>query len=252
MGEGHSVEVMRIATWNCNGALRNKLDALCGLTFDIAVIQECEDPARCSDPDYRSWAANYLWTGTNKNRGLGVFARAGMKLMRAELDAGPLELFLPCLVDEGLLLVAVWTRHANSPTFGYIGQLWKFIQLHRAALSAQATVIVGDLNSNVRWDKWDRWWNHSDVVRELAEVGLESVYHHCRHLPQGSETEPTFFLQRNPQKPYHIDYAFAPVPWLDKSSAWVGEPSQWLAHSDHMPLVVSFEGQPAGGVVDAL
>ena len=232
---------MRIATWNCNGALRNKLDALRGLTFDIAVIQECEDPARCSDPNYRSWAANYLWTGTNKNRGLGVFARTGRKLLRAELDAGSLELFLPCFVDDSFLLVAVWTQHADSPTFRYIGQLWKFIQLHRAALSAQPTAIVGDLNSNVCWDKRHRR-NHSDVVRELAEVGLESVYHHCRNLPQGSETEPTFFLQRNLRKPYHIDYAFAPVPWLTNSSAWIGEPEQWLQHSDHMPLVVSLDG----------
>lgn len=241
---------MRIATWNCNGALRNKLDALRGLTFDIAVIQECEDPARCSDPNYKSWAANSLWTGTNKNRGLGVFASAGVKLQRAQLDAGPLELFLPCRVNDSLLLVAVWTRHADSPTFRYIGQLWKFIQVHRAALSAQPTVIVGDLNSNVCWDKRHRW-NHRDVVRELAEVGLASVYHHCRRLPQGEEAEPTFFLQRNLRKPYHIDYAFAPVPWLAESSAWIGEPSEWLAHSDHMPLLVSLVGQGGGAAADS-
>jgi exonuclease III len=230
---------MQIVTWNCNGALRNKLGALRSLSFDIAVIQECEDPERCLDAEYKAWAINYLWTGTNKNRGIGVFAARGVKLEPAKLELGQLESFLPCWVNDNFLLVAVWTRQANSPTFQYIGQLWKFIQLHRAALSAQATVVVGDLNSNVLWDKWDRWWNHTDVVRELADIGLESIYHYSRRLPQGSEPDATLFLHRKLERPYHIDYAFAPASWLRECSAWVGKPEDWLVHSDHMPLAVS-------------
>ena len=229
---------MRIATWNCNGALRKKLDALDALKFDLAVIQECEDPARSITASYKAWAKNYLWTGTNKNKGIGVFAAPGLKIQPVDLDLGQLQSFLPCLVQDRFLLIATWTRQANSPTFQYIGQLWKFIQAHRALLSAQPSMIVGDLNSNVRWDKWDRWWNHSDVVRELSDIGLESVYHRSRGLPQGSEPEPTFFLQRNPLKPYHIDYVFAPVTWMDGCSAWIGESEEWLQWSDHMPLVV--------------
>ena len=232
---------MHIVTWNCNGALRKKLDAVGTLKFDIAVIQECEDPARSTDACYRAWANNYLWVGKNKHKGLGVFAAPGIKLAPADLDPGQLESFLPCLVNDCFLLLAVWTRRANSPTFQYIGQLWKFLQTHRAALSIQPTVIAGDLNSNVRWDKWDRWWNHTDVVRDLATIGLESVYHHSRGSPQGSAPEPTFFLQKNPAKAYHIDYAFAPVAWLADCSVWVGEPDKWLQWSDHMPLVIRMD-----------
>ena len=102
-------------------------------------------------------------------------------------------------------------------------------------------MIAGDLNSNVRWDKWDRWWNHSDVVRELSEIGMESVYHRSRGIPQGEEPEPTFYLQRNLAKPYHIDYVFAPLQWLDACSAWVGDAEKWLQWSDHMPLLVRLD-----------
>ena len=100
--------------------------------------------------------------------------------------------------------------------------------------------MVGDVNSNVRWDKWDRWWNHSDVVRELGGLGTESAYHHARSVAQGDEPEPTLFLQRNTQKPYHIDYVFLPKAWLDGCSVRIGDPAEWLELSDHMPVIVEF------------
>jgi len=71
---------MRIVSWNCNGAFRKKLGALNALDVDVCIIQECEDPARCADPEYKAWASNFLWVGTNKNRGLGVFAKQGISL----------------------------------------------------------------------------------------------------------------------------------------------------------------------------
>lgn len=68
---------MKIVSWNCNGALRKKLDIVSALDPDICIIQECEDPVRCSDVSYRKWAQNYLWVGNNKNRGLGGFCKTG-------------------------------------------------------------------------------------------------------------------------------------------------------------------------------
>jgi exonuclease III len=158
---------MRIVSWNCNGALRNKLHRLQALNADLCIIQECEDPLRCASEDYKSWAHNYLWVGANKNRGLGVFARSGIQLEAVPLDTAPLELFLPCKVMGSISLLAAWTREANSPTFRYIGQLWKFLQKHEQFLAAENAALIGDLNSNACWDVWDRWWNHSDVVRQL-------------------------------------------------------------------------------------
>jgi hypothetical protein len=54
-----SVRRMHILTWNCNGALRKKFDALNALKFDIAVIQECEDPERSTSASYKAWAKEF-------------------------------------------------------------------------------------------------------------------------------------------------------------------------------------------------
>jgi exonuclease III len=229
---------MEIVSWNCNGALRKKLGAISAFNADVFIIQECEDPACSSDAAYRTWAGNHLWVGTNKNRGIGVFAKSTVSLRRVDLDVGSLELFLPCIVADKISLLATWTREAKSPTFRYIGQLWKFLQRHPKFLSNEKSMLIGDLNSSVRWDVWDRWWNHSDVVRELKSAGLESLYHLVRGDSQGSETIPTFYMHRKREKPYHIDYAFISCDFLDGASIEVGNPEQWLEHSDHMPLRV--------------
>lgn len=233
---------MRIVTWNCGGALRRKWHLLEPLHADVMVIQECEDPGRAKDPAYAEWADRCVWVGPTKNKGIGVFVRQGVTVQPLVLDLGPLELFLPCLLNGELPLLAVWTRQANSPTFGYIGQLWKFLQLHRDFLMHPKALLVGDLNSNARWDVWDRWWNHSDVVRDLAGCGLRSAYHDHHGVPQGAESHATFYLQRNRQKAYHIDYVFAADKWATRS-AELGCPEVWLQYSDHMPLVVDLEDQ---------
>lgn len=232
---------MRIVTWNCNGALRKKLDALKVLGADVYVIQECEDPERIKDPGYKDWAKNHLWVGTNKNRGLAVFAKADIPLKRAELDAGKLELFIPCLIADRITLLAVWTRHAKSPNFRYIGQLWKFLQQHREFLRKKEAALIGDLNSNSIWDEWDRWWNHTDVVRELHELGLKSLYHHMRGENHGKEGSHTFFMYRRAAKPYHIDYAFLSEALLPNASIELGLSKDWLHHSDHVPLIVDIQ-----------
>ena len=231
---------MRIVTWNCNGVFRKKWQQIAALGVDIAVIQECENPSHSKDLFYSNWTTNHLWVGQNKNKGLGVFASPGISLIPVPLDFQPLELFLPCLVDGEWPLLAVWTRQANSPNFRYIGQLWKFLQMQREFLRHPNAMVVGDLNSNAKWDEWDRWWNHSDVARELSELGLESCYH--RHFSEapGAESRNTFFMHRNVAKPYHIDYGFAGPQWTVRTVE-VGGVDAWLEHSDHMPIIFEFE-----------
>ena len=233
---------MKIVSWNCNGALRKKLGIIGRYDADIYIIQECEDPKSSQSDEYKKWASNYLWVGANKNRGLGVFARSGISLVRTDLDAGKLELFLPCVVAERITLLAVWTKQANSPTFGYIGQFWKYLEKHKEFLRSKEVMVIGDFNSNVRWDVWDRWWNHSDVVRELGSLGLQSLYHSKNSEAQGEESQPTFYMYRKTEKHYHIDYVFLSEHLLSSASIEVGSRETWIEHSDHMPMYVQING----------
>jgi len=227
---------LRIVTWNCNGALRKKWRHLKTIRADIYIVQECEDPAQARDAEYIGWSEHFLWTGTSKNKGIGIFSGKDFTLMPIPMNISPLELFLPCVVNGSFPLLATWTKQANSPNFGYIGQLWKFLQSHGRFLDHPQAMLIGDLNSNAVWDEWDRWWNHTDVVTELSNLGLQSCYHRHFSEKQGKETCPTFYLHRKLEKPHHIDYAFAGPQWIIRNVE-VGNTMKWLEHSDHLPVL---------------
>ena len=228
---------MKIVTWNCNGAFRKKYQAIEKLDADLYVIQECEDPDQVKG-EYQCWANHYLWHGENKHKGLCVFARSELDMRHLRWQDNGLQTFLPVRINNQFNLVAVWTKQANSPTFRYIGQLWKYLQLNMEQIGAAPTVLCGDLNSNKIWDVGDRWWNHSDVVRELSAAKMNSLYHLTTGEEQGSESVPTFFLHRNLEKPYHIDFAFASESLFNtqNNSVVVGNHNPWLELSDHVPI----------------
>lgn len=245
---------MKIITWNCNGALRKKHAALDELHADVLVIQECENPAE-STKEYKEWAGSYLWKGETKNKGIGVFAKNGNIIKSIERSGtfeiscikstspslkwstDSLRLFLPFTINNTIQALAVWTKGSDSEAFGYMGQFWKYLQIHKNDLAHNSQIILGDFNSNKQWDKADRWWSHSDVVNELEDIGIKSLYHHKFKEDQGNETNPTFYLHRKEEKPYHIDYAFVSEKLLE-SELKIGEREKWLELSDHLPIVI--------------
>ena len=236
---------MKIVTWNCNGAFRRKFNFIDELNADIYVIQECENPKESKDLGYLEWAKNYLWVGDSKHKGLGVFVKGDIKLEKLEWSTiyndHSVKHFLPCLINGEIQFIGVWAHSNKSPNFGYIGQFWKYIQLHKSKFNQ--IVIAGDFNSNVKWNQWDRWWNHSDVIRELNEAKIESLYHIYFEEQQGSELQPTFFLQKNLNKPYHIDYIFGSELFKDiLQKIEIGNVEDWITLSDHLPMISEFSG----------
>jgi exonuclease III len=229
---------MKIVTWNCCGGFRNKFHLLEQFSADILIIQECEKPRQLAAA-YQSWANNFLWIGGDR-KGLGVFAKQHVQLEKLNWHDDGLQFFLPCRVNNQFNLLATWTKQGSDPRLAYIGQLWAYMKSHKAALSALPSIVCGDLNSNAIWDKQHRGSSHSDVVRELADINLSSLYHLQTNEKHGSESQPTFYLHRNTEKPYHIDYAFVSSSLLEATSKIeIGRRDFWLQHSDHMPLVFS-------------
>lgn len=229
---------MRIVTWNCNGALRRKLREADSLDADVLVVQECENPAS-STSEYRDWAGNYIWTGELKSKGIGIFARRGQAIEALAWDSAGTSLFLPARIDGSIDILGVWTQKTQPAALSYIGQLWHYLQANSSHLSKQ-TVICGDFNSNAIWDRPRREWNHSDCVRFLHEMGFDSLYHLATGEVQGRESTNTFFLYRHREKAYHIDYVFAHKATFNAEhfSVELGNPDEWLAHSDHLPIIV--------------
>lgn len=116
------------------------------------------------------------------------------------------------------------------------------MQIHKTRFAANNFILCGDLNSNVIWDRADRWWNHSDVVRELEEINIHSIYHIKTGEAQGQEKQRTYFMYRNVEKSYHIDYFFLSNDLISNGSLEVGNIEEWIHCSDHVPLILETEG----------
>jgi endonuclease/exonuclease/phosphatase family metal-dependent hydrolase len=69
-------------------------------------------------------------------------------------------------------------------------------------------------------------------------MNINSLYHCHFNEEQGKESKPTFFLQRNREKPYHIDYIFASKE-IEKNmiNFEIGDQEKWLSYSDHLPIL---------------
>jgi exodeoxyribonuclease-3 len=139
-------------------------------------------------------------------------------------------------------LLAVWACHhkPNSYQAG-CGPLMRALSAYQAFIKESPTVVAGDFNDNVKWDRPKKRNKHKINVDELAALGLRSAYHHARGVEQGAEREPTIYWRDRKRDggSYHIDYCFVPESWTKSISAVeVGGFDDWVHLSDHVPLIV--------------
>jgi len=229
---------MQLVTWNCNQAFRRKQSRLLDLEPDIAVVPECEHPAKKGD-----WSAftDWRWTGDDPHKGLGVFTRNDIAITATTETAGA-DHFLHVETDT-VDVLAVWAMNdRENPRQRYIGQVYTVLENY-SELVDENTVVTGDFNWNVVWDESPNSPLRSDFtdVREmLNENGLCSD--HAVHEEEfGEETDSTFYMHKKEERPYHIDYAFVPRRLTDSEiGVTVGGYGDWIDASDHVPLLVRF------------
>jgi exonuclease III len=226
-------------------AFRKKADFILTYNPDILIVPECENPDKLLFSINTPKPTDVLWFGKNNNKGLAIFSYSNFRLTLLENHNQDLQMIIPVAVTDGQFdfnLFAIW---ANNPTDGdgqYIEQVWKAVQHYSALLKDTKTILVGDFNSNTIWDRKHKQSNHSNVVKLLEDRGIFSTYHIYHKQTQGAEQHPTLYMYRHRDKPYHIDYCFASKDLLNKlSSVEIGDFDTWIKHSDHVPVIVTFD-----------
>jgi exonuclease III len=236
---------MKLITWNCQGGFRKKADIILAYKPDLLVVQECEHPEKLVFGKFMPKPNDYHWYGDSLHKGIGIYSYSNYKLELLPIFNPEFRYILPIRVNgngQSFTLLAIWAMdNKENYEARYIGQIWLAINYY-TDLFSNSIILIGDFNSNKIWDYKDRIGNHSDVVQKLENQNIYSIYHKYYLAEQGREKHPTFFLQRNQNKPYHIDYCFASTDIYDKLQALeIGTYENWSSHSDHSPLIITFD-----------
>lgn len=236
---------MKIITWNCNMAFRKKAAHILSYKPDIVVVPECEHPDKLLFASGIPQPTDVLWFGKNRNKGLGIFSYSGYRFKVRRNYNKELQTIVPIAVTAGAFafnLFAIWANNPSDPDGHYVEQIWKAVHHYKKLLTNKNTLLIGDFNSNTIWDRKRRISNHSNLVNLLEEKNIFSTYHLHHKQIQGKEVHPTLYMYRHKDKPYHIDYCFASKDMAEKIlSVEIGAYELWSMHSDHVPLIVTFE-----------
>jgi len=223
-------------------AFRKKFQYILELEPDLLLIQECENEEKLKGALDNVGYNQFLWFGKNVNKGLAAISFNTTKIEIMEDFNHEFEFIVPVhmkIDDRRINLFHIWTMpHQTDRSKNYVGQIWGAINYYSDYLK-EDSLLIGDFNSNAIWDKKYRVGNHSAVVEFLNQNEIHSIYHRNFNINHGDEKDPTLFLLKNKQKPYHMDYCFASASLLSaKTSFEVGEFDDWIKLSDHMPIVI--------------
>lgn len=225
---------MRIVSWNCNMGFAKKRDVVMSLRPDILVLQEC------SAKDIANTNASFKhWVGANPHKGMGIigFASYTYSIDRSYTPEWPW--FLPvCVEDVPLHILGLWAC-VKDQKLRYVRVTHQAIKHYAQFLSLPHVIAIGDFNSNTIWDGRYREHSHSELVKKLESLGLVSAYHLQSGEIQGQEATPTQYMYRHLTKSYHLDYAFVSQTMSRSCELLIGEPTEWLHKSDHMPLLLT-------------
>jgi exonuclease III len=222
-------------------AFRKKWDSVMRYNPDILIIQECEHESKYKPSELIPNCNQFLWHGENPNKGIGIFTFNDFQIQLSESYNNEYRYIIPLKVSGPIEinLFAIWAMPDKENTLkSYVGQIWQAINYYQKEVLADS-ILIGDWNSNVIWDKDRRIGNHSEIVDLLGNYGIVSLYHELRKEKQGQELEPTLYLLKKEEKPYHIDYCFLPEKLVgEETRIKIGKYQDWISLSDHMPIII--------------
>jgi hypothetical protein len=236
--------LLRIVVWNAAMALHKKVAALAALRPTIAILPECAAPAILRTKAPTLMHTQCVWEGRLRDKGLGVFAFGDYTLRRSELFDPRFEVFVPIEVRgaHNFNLLAVWAfNHRTSSEVGDLPAPTRAALNHYRPFLTDGwpSVVAGDFNHHVRWDKPGSEGNFAAIATDLQALGLESAYHRHHDCSLGGEKHATHFFRRSSTELYHIDYCFLPREWMTGlQDVAVGSAGDWISLSDHAPIVV--------------
>jgi len=223
---------MRLVTWNCGrGLFTPKVDFIASLAADIAVLQEIAQPENPSTP-------TCCWFGENPQQGVAIIAAPPYTVEPVPQHPDAPRFVYPVSVHGPVSfhLLAVWSQ--PEPT--YVQAVWRGLDCYDTFLREKPAVVIGDFNSNARWDSDNRVVSHTKLVMRLTDdFGLRSSYHQHLGVAHGAELHHTLYWRWQEGQPFHLDYCFAPAAWAIQCVT-VGSYADWKGKSDHRPLTIDF------------
>jgi exonuclease III len=229
-------------------AFRKKAAKLLEFIPDLAVIPECESPAKLKFLDTSIEPKSQVWIGENHSKGIGIFSYSDLAIKLHESYDPRFRYVVPIQVsgEEEFSLIAVWAMDSKEyPPQRYIGQVWLALQQYEHLLGG-SVLIAGDFNWNKIWDQSRNIaGNLTQMVEFLKSKGISSLYHQFFREGFGQETQATWYMYRKMEKPYHIDYCFGSSDFAERLHLLeVGKHETWHQWSDHAPILCSFTARP--------
>ena len=132
-------------------ALQKKHEKLLKFGADIMVIQECS--RRFIRQINRSEGWSSAWFGKNPNKGLAILARAPWIIRESQALRPKWTARVVIDGPKSIELFPVWACKSNRPAKEYIEQVHGLLDFIERTSLFPFTIIVGDFNSNSRWDK---------------------------------------------------------------------------------------------------
>ncbi len=230
---------MRLISWNCKSAFRRKHPLVCELKPDILIVPECEK-LEVSSLNFGVLSnRSFEWIGNNPKKGIAVYSFGNYQFEVLPIFNPKHRWVIPLKVTgaKSFILLAVWAM-PNSETRSYVQPLFDALEEYGENIYSDGIYIMGDFNANFIFDRPNKIYKFQNLVGNLHERGIRSLFHEQHGAEHGKEDQKTFYMYHHEDKGYHIDYIFGGRN-VSKGSfnVTLGSFSDWHKYSDHVPLI---------------